>query len=277
MVENKHLTEDQIAIYAEALSSGEVDYLPEEWKEHVVNCDQCAQEINMVAQIIEQDISTDHHKDWKKQALFLRRWKRSIGIAASLVVLIGGGILLFTVFSENQDQQLAEAPKKEIVEDTAKKREENQRTSQNNALEKEKNKIAKQDQIKEDQKQSESPENNKEKEPKDRLAYLPDKQLEQLVDRFQNANLRGNEIEVKTQSNIEFQYNDSVKLKWKNPGGQNLIVEFYNNNGEKLFEETTSSEIYSTTKISEPGLYYWKLINSDFDLIFCGKITVQED
>lgn len=59
MGNNIHLSEDQIAVFAEALSSGNEASLPAEWRMHVAECKYCAHKIRMVSEIIEEgtDIS----------------------------------------------------------------------------------------------------------------------------------------------------------------------------------------------------------------------------
>ena len=50
----EHLTEDQVAQFAEALNSKKEAELPGEWKKHVAECDQCAFAVIVVSGLIEK-------------------------------------------------------------------------------------------------------------------------------------------------------------------------------------------------------------------------------
>ncbi|MGE0079578.1 MAG: hypothetical protein AB7S48_17085 [Bacteroidales bacterium] len=49
-----------------------------------------------------------------------------------------------------------------------------------------------------------------------------------------------------------------------------------NNNGENIQSIETQGNGIKIPELKQ-GLYYWKLINEDFDLLYCGKITVNKN
>jgi hypothetical protein len=103
------------------------------------------------------------------------------------------------------------------------------------------------------------------------LAYTPNPQLEKLVENFRGT-YRGGDITVTSLELTIFPTTDS--LKWKNPSSTTLIVEILDVMGEKVFEADTK---HSGIKIPslKKGLFYWKLMNQDFDLHYVGKIRVE--
>ena len=109
---------------------------------------------------------------------------------------------------------------------------------------------------------------------KNLLAYAVNEELEKLVERYTETSLRG-DFSVNIKSIIEIKSNEDLVFEWNNTNKENLTLEFFNNSGDKLFEEKTSENRFTTTGLSNSGLYYWKLINEDFDLLFCGKIIVK--
>jgi hypothetical protein len=86
------------------------------------------------------------------------------------------------------------------------------------------------------------------------------------------GNYRGESIDVTTLP--ELKYAKGTKLEWNNPEKQVLYVELFNNSGEKIKEITTNESNYHLPML-QPGLYYWKLINENYDLLFVGKIIVK--
>ncbi len=106
---------------------------------------------------------------------------------------------------------------------------------------------------------------------KDLLAYSPNTQLEKVVENFRGT-YRGNDIKVLTPETIIYPATDS--LKWSNPSSGTLIVEIWNNQEVKVFDKETNEQGITIPLLSN-GLYYWKLMNEEFDLLYAGKIKVE--
>jgi hypothetical protein len=88
--------------------------------------------------------------------------------------------------------------------------------------------------------------------------------------------MRGDDISVLSPHKMEVKQGSEILIKIKNPENSSLIFEFFDNKNKKLFEKETTEETCQVKKLTKPGLYYWKLLNQDFDLLYCGKIIIEE-
>lgn len=247
-----HLTEDQIAQYAEALKNGSKDQLPIEIREHVKDCDDCAMDVMAVYDIInlEQTAEKQIELPVKKNNRLL--W---MSIAATITYIILGSI--YINFQNNKDPQV-----QPIVSnnDTI-----NINKDKPIAIEKDSTKI------------SIPKENTTDNSFDNQLAeaYIPNNNLEILVSRFQSGELRGNDIQIITEEEVTFKTNQKIILEWIYNCDLEMNVEIYNNKNEKI----NAFETYNNSITIEPnlkeGLYYWKLFNEDFDFLFCGKIIIK--
>jgi len=283
-----HLTEDQIAIYAEALSSGTEASLPEEWRNHVAECDMCAQEVTAVSQLIDEDededeeVADNNRMDENSAfTLISRKHLVRFGWAASILLIIGAGIFFTIELTDNHQVDIAslEEPKKpsdtletessiEVASSAQKKKDASVQPAKNQTA-------------KAEEPQKTENASRVQNVPKDHIseAYTSNGHLEQIAERFDNSNLRnlrGESVSVVSPNKIKVESGGDILIKMNNPDEVSLILEFFNNKGEKLFEKETTKSSYRVKKLSDPGLYYWKLINQDFDLLYCGKIVVEE-
>ncbi len=280
MINREHLTEDQISIYAEAISSGKESTIPEEWRRHVAECEQCAHEVAMVSQIIDEGgtqkkepVAESSHSGFLSKK-FLTRF----GVAASIVVIIGAGVFFTIMLTNNPHENIAALESDEQVTDTLKPK-----SSREKALPAEKMRDTNKTEVVKDsagtQKPGEiksQPLHQKPSEDRIKLAYVPDENLEKLAERFESASMRGDDVTVISPHEIKAEQGNEILIELKNPENTLLILEFFNNKGEKLFEKETSKETWEVKKLTEPGLYYWKLLSQDFDLLYCGKIIVED-
>lgn len=260
MLKNGHLSDEEIALYAEAVIAKKVDEMDESIRTHILECNECADKVLAVTEIHEDFLDSENNTPVKTIALRKSYW---LQIAASIILIFGAGLIVFQIKKVNKNtiQQFAD-----IVDSTTVS------VDSTNLIQNKDKHIAQ-------KKQDAVPKvNQPEKTPqtvhKNLLAYAEDANMEKLVDRFKNGALRGS-FSIDSQSTIEIKQNQELVLEWNNKNKELLIIEFFNNSGEKLFEEETSDHNFKTKKLSTPGLYYWKLLNEDFDLLFCGKIIVQ--
>ena len=271
MSEYKHLSEEQIAIFAEALSSGKETSIPAEWRQHITECDQCAHEVALVSQIIEEEEEGTPKKERSAESsntrFILRKILVRFGVAASVILIIGAGICFTVMLTDNQQNNIAALDTNERVSDTPEPN-----SSQEKVMPVDKRKDAIKAEVVNDSAGTQKPENNKIK-----LAYAPDKNLEKLAQRFESGSMRGDDVSAESPHEINAKQGSEILIELKNPENNSVIIEFFNNQGKKLFEKETSQETYQVKKLTEPGLYYWKLLNQDFDLIYCGKIVIGQD
>jgi len=258
----KHLTDEQIALCAEAVNHHSWEELPAEWRQHVAGCDDCAFQITQVSELTETETKIQLPQ---KKIISLVGWS---GIAASMLILITGGYYLLRAPLKSLPQsqaQNSETIKTQFRDSSTsiKLVDPGLNLSQSNSTKT----TNKPDII------IQVPSNQKDK--PDMLAYAPQPQMEQLVERFQGSAMRGGNITVQSPATIKSGSPETIKLEWENTETQTLLVEFYNNKGEKLFEDQTTQNSYIPSQIKNKGLYYWKLISADYDLIFCGKIIIE--
>ncbi|MFO7880897.1 MAG: T9SS type A sorting domain-containing protein [Bacteroidales bacterium] len=270
----EHLTPEQIAICADAVNQGKFDQLPGNLRHHLMECDQCAHEMIVVAEMSsdkENSLSTAKRfvEDIRKKSRRNFNRKLLLGIAASLTVVVVALILSFPgVFGPKQEQvaeqQTAEQEKStplenQIPKDTIR----NADTGGNGKPAEEKRSV---------EKENSHIINDMDGEKEMLAMYEPDPELEKLYDSMQGT-FRGESMEVKTPR--ELHLTKCQKLEWSNESGQTVFVEIFDNKGNEILAEETTDKTYSIPDLS-PGLYYWKLIDADFELQFVGKIIVKD-
>ena len=290
-----HLTEEEIGMCADALQEESYYQLPQRIRAHLAECDQCAEEVLMVADLSEE---IDFSMPEKRRGFLSNRrilaW--GISVAASIA-------LLFIVFhgSRNsddvsnyltQEQQLSEtSDQKEQARDTVSEDEPVKEEQVNDEVLSDEETSP---QIAQNQEETaEVPSNGEQRDNRAPAAAMPpgleedetdtlkflarsetNEKLEKLVERFQ-GNLR-NDTDVRVKTPVTIRHNEgSVVIKWENPDRKRLIIEVFDNQGERIFEAETRDQEYTLRNLSK-GLYYWKLISGkEFDLLFCGRILIE--
>ncbi len=252
----QHLTEQEIAQAAEALTSGRYHTLDESLKTHLTQCDDCADEVQMVSELVEGE--SQNHSKPRRRILPVR-----IGIAATVAIAISVIWLLHPGGNETLplagDQNQQDSIKQEVLKDNTP------------------NDIPVAEIKKEgvEEKEVETIPVKKAAHDKNLVAFQSHAELEALVKRFEDGALRGEGLKVISASTIEEQA-DFLTLCWENPDNEEVILEFFSNKGYKLYEDYSDGNSYHPKKLTTPGLYYWKMLNEDFDLVFCGRIKLVE-
>ena len=246
-MEHQHLSEEEIARVAEATISNNYDALPESVKNHIAGCDNCASEVIAITEIIENEnieINESENKIKKLKPDYNRFLK--IGISIAAILILAFGLHYIFNYKKSDESNIAEN------NDTTKIIQEQIATENDIPARVEK----------------ENPEEKKQV----LLAFNENTKLEQLYQRYQNNSMRGDEIEIV--STGVFQINDSAAtiLKWKNPENEDLNIEVFNNLGTKIMSLTTNENSIQLSPLKQEGLYYWKLSDSDYELLYCGKI-----
>lgn len=255
----QHLTEQDIAKAAEAIASDRYSTLDKRIRTHLVACDDCANEVQMV-QMLEHILkknSKSRAPQSKRQGIDIRL---IIGIAASAAIIIGS-----IHFLQKPDIKTPILVENTAIEDSIETRL------------KEKMDVSQEHLSKSQEEQTTEVETvpiEKAKADQDQLAYQSHQELEALVKRFEEGNMRGEGLKVISSSTIEEEA-DFVTLCWENPSNEGVIIEFFSNKGDKLYETYSEGNSHHPEKLPQPGLYYWKMLNADFDLIFCGRIMVR--
>ncbi|MBI9034282.1 MAG: hypothetical protein JEZ03_07415 [Bacteroidales bacterium] len=244
---NHHLSREEISLYAEQLAAGAIANSEQHIAQHIKECDECAQAVLAVTEILMADLEQDSPVIRPKVIRFPVR--TMLGIAASVAAVI---VLFFYVdFSSNiQQEQLA---------DHQSDIEEFQQDTQTILL------------ITEDTSYSVSSNHSL----GEQGIYPVNERLEQLVDRFSGVAFRGDDVKIISDSELMATVGEQIILEWSNTDHQLLIIEILDHNEKKIKElETVNDKVMVV--LSQNGVYYWKLINQEYDLLFCGRIHVKE-
>ncbi|MCT4646459.1 MAG: hypothetical protein N4A74_15830 [Carboxylicivirga sp.] len=247
-MKHNHLTDEQIAICAEALNADRISSLPENICVHLDECEECSHQVLAVSETILElsdspliELKKTHHNSLKK----------IIGIAATMAIVLSIGVYLFKI-----PTQESELSSNSIIEKTS--------TIVQSPYEKPDTLHTI---------QTKTPENNQllTSKEKQMLAFTPHMELDKLSERFDASAQRGDEVKVLSQVIGRSSVNQ-IDILWENPDKQSLLIEIYDNRGIKINEIETNNPRACVIKLTNKGLYYWKLLNEDYDLLFCGKI-----
>ncbi|MBI9054887.1 MAG: hypothetical protein JEY96_13770 [Bacteroidales bacterium] len=267
MFENGHLSEEELALYVDAYIAGDLNEIPADLISHAKNCDECANKILSIIEITEnlsdEDKSSKDETPTNSKGFFFKK-NYFLQMAASIIFIVGAG-LIFLQIKQTKNNPIKQYS--EVIDSTI--------SSIDSSLVMPEKNIQNTAQSKKDSlKQFKEVKNDNLSNNQNLLAFAEDEQLEKLVERYSDSALRGN-FSIKSKSIIEIKSNELLKLEWNNDDKELLILEFFDNKGNKLFESETSESLFATDQFKVKGLYYWKLINEDFDLVFCGKIIIK--
>lgn len=250
-----HLTEEEIATCSEAMSNGNYDQLEEEIRKHIDKCSQCAGEVMMVHELTMElpEIVLPQKKPVQ--------WWPYVTMAAAVAVIL----IVINIPGVLKNEKNTETRFTQTTSDSGKIKQiaDNQVTEINTSVQAD-NAASKTSTEKAapDQKLTLS---------REALAiYNSNETFEKLIDNMQTS-YRGNELSVLTKSVINFPETDSIL--WENPQHHPLTIEWYNNKGA-LIETIHSTSHGTAIPHLENGLYYWKLLNDEFDLLGAGKVVV---
>lgn len=261
----RHLTYEELALYAEALQNGRPEDCPEAIRLHAETCNQCAGEAVELSLILdsvsaEKPLTVKHKTNYRLLYMLA---------ASAAVILLMISIFLYIEFQEDKPQQMAVTPDKiQNKLDTFQ-----QKTTEDSTYLTADGLPAKQ--IPTD---GQANEQTPDTEPNDLYAeaFIPHEPTEQIVQRFE-ANLRGEGPEILSPLRMQISMGKAPVLRWEKSDNEMLTIEFFNHKAELMESRETLADSVAADVIKTPGIYYWKLYNSDFDLLFCGKISVTKD
>jgi hypothetical protein len=243
-----HLSDETIALYVDAMLQNKENNLPPIVLEHVENCLQCKKNVFAIYEINKNNadsIENNSPELKNNTGNFLR-------IAATLILIIGIGYLLYNIIGNHQTKTTPITDFKSI---------ENQHKV-NSPPEKDSATTTPQKSLPGPQiKQNELALNTRESE-----------MFEGLI----NSSYRSNEVEITSpRLNQLFSPAQSVLFQFKTDNPSTYMIKLYNNKGEKIFQsEAFSNTSYPLRKKLPIGLYYWKLEMQE-DLLYVGKIFVK--
>ncbi|PKP49381.1 MAG: hypothetical protein CVT94_05425 [Bacteroidetes bacterium HGW-Bacteroidetes-11] len=255
----KHLSEEEIAIYADAINDGCIESVAAKIQTHISECTECAEEASLVA-----SFSKEYNADFKtRKRIQFRPWQ------LPAVVVAAAGFAIFLILKLFPGQQSAPSQRKanaEIGIEYAEKLTKDQFSEVDSSI------VRSYADHAEKAKNAEKIQPGKSLKKGELLAlYSTDDRLEKLFNGYQNAH-RGESVIVSTEAIVLVPDTDSIK--WSNPRNEELVIEFFDNSGEKIMSKSIRTNSIQIP-VHKQGLYYWKLINQDFDLLFVGKIIVR--
>ncbi len=257
MLNTKHLNEQEVAQCADAINGNAFNSLPMEIREHLAICDECASEVLTVA-----DMAFGFSADTKKGKIFQISTIKRIAIISS-----AAAIVLFVALFTTTQFSFFNSPEKQIASYDSLFTDKVDSVSIN--VGDNESQLVQVEQGTEAKIESPAPDTS----PSNKLlaSYEPNSELEKLYDNFASA-YRSDDISVVSDRIVRVPANDS--LKWSNPSKEIMNVDIFNNKGNRILTLSSNTNGIKIPALDD-GLYYWKLINQDFDLLFVGKIFVE--
>lgn len=254
-----HLTEEGIALYAEALYLNRIDQLPAEIREHMDNCDSCLQqaiELYALMEHVDEAVLGPHPSLKKEKKNPRRRYIRLALVSAAATLAL---LLYWFSLEESNLGPPPEAVRPPIKDTLSIPIETIEKGPQ--ALEEE---VPKQEAVP-----------KPEPKPKEQELYAynfePSEDLEELT----GAIVRSNLIKIdKPQVDATFKVGQIISFAWQQSEQVPYFLIVLTNNEEILLRTEVSSGIYDYKEKLPPGLYYWKLETED-DLVHVGKFFIR--
>ncbi|MDY0077395.1 MAG: hypothetical protein RBR87_08980 [Bacteroidales bacterium] len=229
----QHLSVEELAIASELIQKAEE--LPHDLQTHLNRCTSCKYELMMIMELSDFEMEAAQKK--------IRQSKNWIAAAAIGLILLAVGIYWVSLPPQNFPQkQLTQITN--VTADTAA--------------------LVKNSDTEEIMK---TPVEKPEKVVLAQASFAPNKDLEQLVARYQSQLRSAGSSPV-----LVTDLGDGFHFSWEATGV--FIFEVFDNEGVLLSSEETSKQS-AEFQVESPGLYYFKLISEDFDLLWCGSFEVR--
>jgi hypothetical protein len=254
-IENNHLTNEALAICAEALNRGASDSLPPAVQEHIASCTSCKKEIFAISEtIVNISVQTKSESSPRRYVKTTRLLYLAGTAAAALIV---GGLWYLTKNTPRVNPvTITQALVQKDSTNTGNK---------GNTVKREPKKNHERYSLAEKQLANNNAEMQGE-------AFRESGFFENLV---QSAYRGSNMLEVEPANNEVFKRSQPINFTFKTEMPEPLSLILFNNEGRKIFSAAgIRQESYSLDTTLQSGLYYWKLENST-DLLYTGKFFIQ--
>ena len=288
--QNKHLNEEGIALFVDALKLDKQAHLPQEVQNHVEDCEPCHREIIELYSAM-SDISYENRTDHPSlkpnpapKTVSIRRFL--IPLATAAAILAGICFVFFNqnegsyidtpdvVLEEDPNSELKEAPTytytKEKVDSS-----QNVETIPNPAPRKENTDAM----VKTPKDQApKTPKIKDWKDPEEKVSsrelfamnFIPEDELEALAEEV----FRSDGITIQLPENDDvYSPKSRIPFTWDGPD-QAITLIILNNKAEEVHSVELQTRSYLWRPNIDPGAYYWKLETED-DLIFVGKFFIE--
>lgn len=245
-----HLSEEEIAQAAEAMLQDDYQSLPESVSQHLKNCEECANEVLTICSILDDNQANTESKEIVHPAKQASNTKITFfywAFAASFLLLAS------LYFWNHQDD-----PGKRTISDNK----QHATNSQIDTL----------TSLHLDSSQTSPIETNIESNRTNLLAFQENPELEKLFARFNQSSFRADGPEIFTSGLLTFSPSDTIHLSWDAEDIE-YQIQIKNYEGITVLENKTTAGSFILTMPA--GLYYWKLFDEEFNLLYCGKIIIQ--
>jgi hypothetical protein len=247
-----HLNNEELAMCADFIMEDRFEELPEKYKTHLKECDACSREVNMICSISSDTIDQISIKETHRFNI-----RKVVRVAASIAVITVVGSSVFHIISDRQT----------IVNETEAFSEELYATNdslpfvnsffEDTIIEEEKNSVEKEI-------EAEIELNN---------SFIPNSEMERLVERYSKNNVYRSDSSVNDLFIILKGHNGELLIEVITD--EVLFIEIIDNE-ENIIREIDLKKGGNNFDMKVPGLYYIKVMNEDFDLLFCDKITIKK-
>lgn len=281
--DQNHLSDEQIALYVDALRADKTDDLPLAILSHIDDCQPChRQAIDLYSMLNDVDYTNigAHPTLDKKEAKVFSMPRLLMRIAAAVALLV----VSFYFFSRNTDVN----DRGDIVRDVTPTEKTNPVNTPNSAEEKtlqkedliipEKEEVI----VKDAPVKLEAPK-QKNPQPKSIIPIEPQNTRELYAANFEpsvewsdmmNETVRSTSFQVlQPKSPTAFKPNTKIAFQWKGSNMNRYLV-VMNNKGDEIHKAKVIANSFELDAKLLPGLYYWKL-DSDEDLLHVGSFTVE--
>ncbi len=281
--DQKHLNDEQIALYVDALCADKTDDLSPEILSHIEDCKSChRQAIDLYSILDDVDYTNvGAHPTFDKKAAKVFSMPRLLMRLAAAVALL---VVAFYFFNKGTDldgpgdivKEETPAENTDIAKEPKNKEEKILQKRDINISEKEEI-IVKDAPVKVAAPKQETPQ-PKSIIPADnqnvRELYAANFQPSEEWEEMRNEAVRSTSFEVlQPKSATVFKLNTKITFQWEGANESRYII-VMNNKGAEVHKAKVITNTFDFDLKLNPGLYYWKL-DSDDDLLHVGSFTVE--
>ena len=238
-MKDNHLSKNEIAQAAEFLFNNKYNKLSIEIRTHLKNCNECAGQVEFLVSILQDDKNN----------------KKGISVIKLTPYFAAASIIIALLFLFPFKNKLAKLPDDVSIVDKFNSQLNPDSLIVNKEIQEYANKEIAQSNITSNE-----------------ILFADNPNLEILVERFKTKD-RSCDIVIKSESVIKTK-KTTLLLNWENDENIEVSIEIYNNKEELIKTFNTNGNFIELEKL-DAGLYYWNLINDEYDLLFFGKIIVK--
>lgn len=240
---HRHLTPEEIALCADQINIGKYSLIPSDLRNHLATCDICVSELLTVSEL-SHNIKLAEPIQLQKPAPRTNRIKYFAAAAALLILTIL--VLKLRDYTPNENQSQHQQIAKIKSEVTGLENRAHGATASN------------------------TPKQNEKRSQQMLAHYEPNEKLEMLMESYQYPS-RSESAKSIYKEGLTNATLIADSLCWPQQKETNYTVEILNNKNKLLYSINTDADCITLPDLA-PGLYYWKIINQDYDLLYIGKV-----